>query len=138
MVKHRKTKVRHVTKQVKPKDYDELKKNVSEYKNKEKWDTKINAEIKELEEKKKLAPKGFRGGLAKMNMTRQINERKSMLTADRRAELMDRRAKQLGSALEYEKKKSELGELRKKNQVSFEGLGGFDTQKKQLKFEDLF
>lgn len=139
MTKKRKKsiKTRTITKNIKPKDYDELKKKAtSEFSNEN-----LRKEITELESKKSSLPKGFKGKLIGMGINKEISRRKAMLRADRRSEQVSRLTTQLSKQVELEKTKNQLLELRKRNQVSFEGLGGgsmMNTPKKQVKFEDLF
>lgn len=131
------SKTKYKTKLVKPKDYDELKKRSTQ----EVYNEKIKKEIKELEEKRKGLGPGFKNKLVGLGINKSINERRNLLNADRRAEQATRLTQQYNRQIELETSKAKLLELKKKNQVNFEGLGGTDfgnTQRKALKFEDLF
>lgn len=100
----------------------------------------IKDEIKVLQEKKALIPKGFKGFLQKAQINKAINTKSQYIRAKESSRNLKEATIKLGNQIEYEKKKNELAELRKKNQVNFNSFG-FEqpkTQRKELKFEDLF
>lgn len=101
---------------------------------------KIREEIKALQEKKALAPNGFKGFISKMQINKAINDKSQYIKAKEGSRNLKEATVKLGNQIEYEKKKNELAELRKKNQVNFNSfdLGVPKTQRKELKFEDLF
>lgn len=138
MVKRKSSsKTKYKNKLIKPSDYDELKKRSVQ----ENYNEKIRKEIKELEEKKKGLGPGFKNKLVGFGINKAINERKAVLSAERRTEQATRLTQQYNKQIELETAKGRLLELKKKNQVNFESLGGTDfgnTQRKALKFEDLF
>jgi len=108
----------------------------------------LKSDISKLEERKKqIARKvksekkgkkglgkiwtGIRGGLAQASINAKIKERQTAI----RQPIQLQNIKQ---KIEVEKAKSELAELRKKREVSFEDLGGLSSGKKQVNFKDLF
>jgi hypothetical protein len=100
----------------------------------------IREDIKALQEKKALAPKGFKGFLYKAQINKQINDKGKYIKAKEGARNLQQETIKLGHQIEYEKKKNELQELRKKNEVNFNsfGFGSPNAPRKELKFEDLF
>jgi len=102
---------------------------------------KVQEEIKELETKKGQIGGGWRGFLGKASINKQIYEKKKFLGAREGLRNVRAETERIEARLKLEDARSKLGELRKKSQVSFEGLSGFggnSGQKKQVKFEDLF
>ena len=104
----------------------------------EKRKGELKAEITELESKKALAPKGFKGFIQKAAINKAISERRQILRTERGSELMKQKTGRLKSQIEFQKSKNELQELQKKSQVDFGGFGLGLEQKKQLKLEDLY
>lgn len=100
---------------------------------------KLRKEIKALQEKKALAPKGFKGFLQKAQINKAIYDKSQYIRAKEGSRNLKEATIKLGNQIEFEKKKNELQELRKKNQVNFNSFGFVaKPQRKELKFEDLF
>ena len=104
----------------------------------EKRKGELKAEITELESKKANVPKGFKGFIQKGAINKAISDRRKILRTERGSELTKQRTGQLKSQIEFQKAKSELGELRKKSQVDFGGVGFSSGPKKEIRFEDLY
>jgi hypothetical protein len=115
-------------------DYEELKKKESQ----NNYNARLKEEIKNLEEKKKQQPSGFKGTFIKFGINKSIYDKKAILKAEQRSVQATRLTDQYKKQIELEKAKGQLLDLRKKNQVSFDGLGGFNKESKQLRYEDLF
>lgn len=101
---------------------------------------KVGEEIKELETSREQAGKGFRGFLRRAAINRRINDKRGYIVAKDRLRSVTQQ-NQLGRALlEKEKTKIELNNLRKKSQVSFDGLGGdgLFVSKKNIGYDDIF
>lgn len=101
---------------------------------------KLKEEIKQLQEKKALQPKGFHGFLAKARINKAIYDKSKYIRAKEGSINLREATTNLGHRIEFEKKKNELAELRKKNEVNFNSIFGStpQVQRKELKFEDLF
>jgi hypothetical protein len=100
---------------------------------------KIREEIKALQEKKALVPKGFRGTLQKMNINKAIYDKGQYIKAKEGSRNLQQATVKLGHQIEFERKRNELAELRKRNEVNFNSFGlAPKTARKELKFEDLF
>ena len=99
----------------------------------------LKADIKALQEKKTLAPKGFKGIIYKAQINKEINDKSKYIRSKENSRNLQEETIKLGHQIEYEKKKNELQELRKKNEVNFNSFGlAPKTPRKELKFEDLF
>jgi len=100
----------------------------------------LKKEITQLEEQKKIAPKGIKGFLQRGAINKAIYQRKSILKGELREESLKRKISGTRQQIELQKAKNELQELRKKQQVDFSGISGFGypAQKKQVKIEDLY
>jgi hypothetical protein len=99
----------------------------------------LTKDIEDLQAKKALAPKGFKGFLQKAQINKQINDKSKYIKSKEGARNLKEETIKLGHQIEYEKKKNELQELRKKNEVNFNSFGlAPRTPRKELKFEDLF
>ena len=96
----------------------------------------ILSEIKELEEKRKAAPSGFRGALQKMQINKAISERKALLGSARRTEFANIQTRETEQRIKLQEARNKLQELRK-NQVDFSGFGFSPTPKKQIELKDL-
>ena len=121
--KHQKTKIVYREKQVKEVDLT----------------PKLKQEIADLEDKKNTAPKGFKGILYKAQINKAINDRRQYINSKVGTRNLQAATSNLNARIEFERKKSELNELRKKNNVNFDSLGFSSSQpKKELKFNDLF
>ncbi len=99
---------------------------------------KVRKEIEDLQAKKALIPKGFKGFLQKASINKAINDKRRFLKSKEGERNLGAATQTLKKRIDFEKARGELHDLRKKNYVDFEGLGGIQTEKKQLKFEDLF
>ena len=102
---------------------------------------KVKEEIAGLEAKKSKVGGGWRGFLAKASLNKQIHEKRKFLGAREGLKNVKAETERIEARLKLEEARGKLGELQKKRQVSFEGLSGFGgqgTQRKQVKFEDLF
>jgi hypothetical protein len=100
---------------------------------------KLKEEIKELQEKKALQPKGFHGFLSKARINKAIYDKSKYIRAKEGSRNLREATVNLGHRIEFEKKRNELVELRKRNEVNFNSFGlAPRTQRKELKFEDLF
>lgn len=102
---------------------------------------KVKEEIAELEAKKSQVGGGWRGFLQKAGINKEIYNKKKFLGAREGLKNINAATEQINARLKLEEARGKLGELQKKSQVSFEGLGGFGsggTTKKQVKYEDLF
>jgi len=104
----------------------------------EKKKEELKKEIKELQEKKSSAPKGFKGFIQKGAINKAISERGKILRAERGSEAMKQKTKQVRSQIEFQRSKNELQELQGKSKVNFGDFGLSSGPKKQLKFEDLY
>jgi len=76
---------------------------------------------------------GFQYGLARGGINKQISQQQNFLKSKQAV-------RNIKSAVEFEKTKSELSELRKKNVVSYDNLfgEGKPSGTKQVKWEDLY
>ena len=122
--KHKKQKVRTIIKRVEAKIIDQT--------------PKLREEIKALETQKLSAPKGIKGFLYKAQINKAINTKRRYIGAKEGARNLGEATKNIQARIEFERKRNELRELRKKNQVDFGGFGFGSGPKKELKFEDLF
>lgn len=98
----------------------------------------LKSEITTLEERRKTTPKGVRGFIQKLAINKQINERRRYLQTDRKTALVKKQVEFAKSRVELEHEKAKLKELNEKRQVNFEGLGGINPVRKNLKIEDLY
>lgn len=120
--------IKHKTKNIKPKEPDFSKRK-----------KELRKEISELEQKRSINQKGFKGFIQKAALNKAIKEKRAILQAHQRAESIGHQTKMLRQGIEYEKAKNELAALKKKNQVDFSGLGGFESSTpKPIKYEDIF
>lgn len=128
MTKHHKQKVRVIYR------------NVIEKKDKEVDLTpKIEKEIIKLKKQKAEIPKGLKGTIQRLQINKAIYDKGNYIRQRDNRENMKVANQNMNEIIEYEKKKMELKELRRKNAVSFEGLtGSAPQQRKELRFEDLF
>ena len=136
MAKHRKHKVKTITKRVYIKPA-EPSVNVSKVKEelKELQDRKIK--VREEVEKSKEGKKGFSkfvarfGGLSKqVHLNKEINERRRILGAERKTESARGQIGLIKQRTELEKARTDLREAQKKNAVNFNSG--------TIKYEDLF
>lgn len=127
MTKH-KQKVKTIIKKIYEKPAEDLKK-VSE---------EVKGEISELEKRKQNVGKGVKGFLRKAAINREIYEKKKYLTASERTKIMSRQTEMTKKAIELEEARQKLGELNKKQQVSFDSLGGINTGFKSININDLY
>lgn len=96
----------------------------------------LQKEIESIEEKRKNAPKGFKGAIYKLQANKAINERRGIINSARRSELDRMKLSQLKTQVNIAKTQNELNEARKKNQVNFD-LGFNDSPKKGINLSDL-
>lgn len=98
----------------------------------------LKNEIKDLEAKKAQAPKGFKGFLYKAQINKAISDKRNYIRSREGSRNLKVATQNLSDRIEYERKKNELQELRKKNEVRFDGFGfSGSAPRKELKFEDL-
>jgi hypothetical protein len=100
---------------------------------------KLKEEIKALQEQKAQQQKGFKGFLTKARINKAIYDKNQYIRAKEGSRNLKEATTNLSAKIEFEKKKNELAEIRKKNEVNFGSIFGStpQTQRKALKFEDL-
>ena len=99
-------------------------------------EAEIQSRISHLEASK---PKegGFRNMLRRGAINTKINQERKILAGIHRERLLDVQTHGLKREEEYLKAKQKVAELKKSVNIDFTNLGG-QSNKKQLKFEDLF
>ena len=73
-----------------------------------------------------------------MSINKKIADRKNYLGMERNIQVTRKQVEFMKAKTELENERAKLKEMNERRQVNFEGLGGVNTQKKTLRFEDLF
>jgi hypothetical protein len=98
----------------------------------------VKKRIESLQEAKGKLGGGFRNFLRKANINSQINQQRQFIKEKQRSRNIDVTTTRLNQQAKLIEAQNRVNQLRKTNQVDFNSTLPFQTQKKQIKFEDLF
>lgn len=88
----------------------------------ENYETKVKKEIEELESKRQNVGKGFGGFLRGLSLNKAISDKKKIFNQKDKIKIIQGQTELGRAMLEREKIKSELKDLKQKNQVDFDSL----------------
>jgi hypothetical protein len=101
-------------------------------------EAKAREQIKHLQEQKAQYGGGIRNFLRKANINAQINQHANYLKEKQKIRGYAETTERLNQQAKMLEARNRVNELTKKNQVNFDTMLPFQSQNKQIKFEDIF